>query len=378
VKILNINSYYLSSTVHSEFEKALIERGHTLKTIVPIQNDYKVRDEVNAVVPEHVSIIECFNKIDRPFFGVKQKKIMQAINKFSFDEFDLLHAHSLFTNGYIAYKVYKKFKTPYVVTVRDTDLNIFFKRMVHLRGAGLEILKYASKVIFLSAPYREQLIKKYIPNELKGHLEKKSVIIPNGINKFWLDNANSAKTKDEKIIKLIFAGNIIKRKNLERVIKACDLIKLKGYKVEFQVVGKVLDKSVGRKLLNSDLVKLRGRVNKEELIKYYRESQIFVMPSITESFGLVYAEAMSQGMPVIYSKGQGFDGLFKEGEVGYSVDALNIDDIKDKILLVYDDYNKLSNKCIQNVDVFSWEKLVIHYENEYKGIMGVVNKELIS
>ena len=47
------------------------------------------------------------------------------------------------------------------------------------------------------------------------------------------------------------------------------------------------------------------------------------MTSLGESFGLTYAEAMSQGVPVIYSKGQGFDGQFKEGVVGYHVDPLS-------------------------------------------------------
>ena len=63
--------------------------------------------------------------------------------------------------------------------------------------------------------------------------------------------------------------------------------------------------------------------DKEELIKLYRDSHIFTMPSITESFGLVYAEAMTQALPVVYTKGQGFDGQFPDGEVGYSVEALN-------------------------------------------------------
>ena len=47
------------------------------------------------------------------------------------------------------------------------------------------------------------------------------------------------------------------------------------------------------------------------------------MPSIHESFGRVYAEAMTQGVPVIYSKGQGFDGIYPDGHVGYSVPSRN-------------------------------------------------------
>ena len=42
------------------------------------------------------------------------------------------------------------------------------------------------------------------------------------------------------------------------------------------------------------------------------------MPSITETFGLVYGEALSQGLLIIYTKGQGFDGQIKEKLAGYS------------------------------------------------------------
>lgn len=56
------------------------------------------------------------------------------------------------------------------------------------------------------------------------------------------------------------------------------------------------------------------------------------MPSFTESFGLVYAEAMSQGLPVIYSKGQGFDGQFAEGVVGYHVDAHDPEELCENII----------------------------------------------
>ena len=56
------------------------------------------------------------------------------------------------------------------------------------------------------------------------------------------------------------------------------------------------------------------------------------MPSYTESFGLVYAEAMSQKLPVIYSKGQGFDGQFEEGLVGYHVSPYDVKDIANGIL----------------------------------------------
>jgi glycosyltransferase involved in cell wall biosynthesis len=63
---------------------------------------------------------------------------------------------------------------------------------------------------------------------------------------------------------------------------------------------------------------------KEKLLNNYRNSDIFIMPSYNETFGLVYIEAMSQGLPIIYTQNEGVDGYFKEGSVGYSVKTLMI------------------------------------------------------
>ncbi|HGK7332802.1 TPA: glycosyltransferase [Streptococcus suis] len=66
------------------------------------------------------------------------------------------------------------------------------------------------------------------------------------------------------------------------------------------------------------------------------------MPSFHESFGLVYAEAMSQGMPVIYTRGQGFDGQFEEGVVGFSVDCIDEVEISNKIISIVKGFKFLS------------------------------------
>ena len=77
------------------------------------------------------------------------------------------------------------------------------------------------------------------------------------------------------------------------------------------------------------------------------------MPSKTETFGLVYAEAMSQGLPVIYTRGQGFDGQFEEGEVGYSVDCKDKKEISMKIIDIINNYDVISRNAINLVDRYN-------------------------
>jgi len=62
---------------------------------------------------------------------------------------------------------------------------------------------------------------------------------------------------------------------------------------------------------------------------------------------------MSQGLPVIYTRGQGFDGQFSEGEVGYSVDPNSPDEIASKIKAVLGDYERLSKRALEAADRYT-------------------------
>ena len=93
------------------------------------------------------------------------------------------------------------------------------------------------------------------------------------------------------------------------------------------------------------------------------------MPSFTETFGLVYAEAMSQALPVIYTKNQGFDAQFNEGTVGFHVDPHNKDEIVEKIIKIIDNYDAISNNCVKSVDKFDWRGITNRYTKIYEEII---------
>lgn len=88
---------------------------------------------------------------------------------------------------------------------------------------------------------------------------------------------------------------------------------------------------------------------------------IFVMPSHRETFGLVYIEAMSRGLPVVYTKGQGIDGFFEEGEIGYPVDPAETNAIVTAIENIIMNYSNISKNCIVNSKAFNWSSV----SNEY-------------
>ena len=351
---------------------------------------YNKKININVYVPQHIdSNIETLNINDYPY-NIYSNRIIKSLDKylyftkiikmrkdietkFKMNKTEVIHAHSLFSDGGVAYELYKKYRTPYIVAVRSTDVNQYFKKAKHLKPYVMKIMDNASTIVFLSKSYRDSVIKTYVSKGIKDEIMRKSIIVPNGISAFWLDNiyVNRPTFKIEKeIIELIFVGQINKRKNVESVIRVSEKLRNKtGKKVKLTIVGEAKDKEYYSYVTSIGKFDYKGYCNPEELIKYYRSADIFVMPSINETFGLVYVEAMSQGLPVIYTKGQGFDGQFREGDVGYAVNPHNINDISEKIEIVLRNYDKISKRCTRNAIKFDWDIIAKDYINLYKSII---------
>ena len=77
---------------------------------------------------------------------------------------------------------------------------------------------------------------------------------------------------------------------------------------------------------------------------------------------------MSQGLPVIYSKGQGFDGQFEDGTVGYAVNSLDHNDIAEKIIKIFYDYETKSKNCIELFNKFDWKTIACDYLSLYENL----------
>ncbi len=366
MKVLHINCNYVETKLHRIMIKHLEKIGIDNFVFAPVYNLPEENEENRKVV-----ISKCFKKYDRIFFDYKSKKIRKALlRNYDIGKFDLIHAYTLFTDGNVVYKLKKKYpKMKYVVAIRNTDVNTFFKYMIHLRKRGIKIMKEASAIFFLSKSYKRVVFNKYVPKNIKEELEKKTYIIPNGIDDFWISNCY--KTKDmksnSKNVNIIYAGRIDKNKNIETTQETLKMLRDNGYNTQFSIVGKIENQKIFKKIINYQNTKYYGEKNKEELMKLYRKNDIFVMPSFSETFGLVYAEAMSQGLPVIYTRGQGFDGQFGDGIVGYSVDPKSKNEIADKIKIILRKYREISGNCIKKVNKFEWDKIVNKYKKIYEG-----------
>ena len=372
MRVLHINISYTVSLLHQTMIEHLNQLGIRSKVFVPTY------DRTKSIVEceDYVTLCECFKKWDRFFYFKKQKKIINAVlENYDVSFFNAIHAYTLFTDGNVAMELSKKYGIPYVVAIRNTDVNIFFKKMIHLRSHGVKILRNASAIFFLSPAYRETVLAKYVPKEYKEEIKNKSYIIPNGIDDFWLKNANNKNIEEtaelikKKELRGIYVGNIDANKNVELTLKALEMFAKEGWKCTLTAVGKIIDRKVYDQLCGySSFCYVRPQ-KKEELIRYYRENDVFIMPSHTETFGLVYAEAISQGLPVIYTNGQGFDGQFAEGEVGYHVNDNNVQDVVQKIRMIINDYKDISLNCTIASSKYDWNIISKRYRDIYLKIL---------
>lgn len=384
MKVLHICSYYNTSSLYKYLFKSIsnIDKNIEQMIYIPMAKGGSLCPEDHGTVRSKTSDYdrvkhiykEVFNKNDRYIFSLKNLKMYRGLLKnINIDDIDYIHAHSLFANGNIAYKLKKQKNIKYIVAVRATDIEVFFKRMIHLRNLGINIMKNADKIIFISHNLKKEVIDKYVPKKYKREIEEKSLVIPNGIDSFWFENKEdlSYRSIEDRRLKLIYIGTLHKRKNVDKIIEVFEGLNDKNIDTSLEIIGGGPEKEeIALKIRQSKYNNLCNMItwtnNREELLEKYRNSDIFIMPSVKETFGISYLEAMSQGKPIIYTENDGIDGYFNQGDVGFSVKPNDIDSIITCIKKIINDYKDISKRCIDYSNEFSWDKIAEKYIEIYK------------
>ena len=319
-----------------------------------------------------------FGTVDRLFFHYRYEKVYRrALSRYAGQLFDLLHAHSLFSNGYVAWKLSQQMKRPFIVAVRDTDINVFFAKMPHLRALGRAILRDAARVVFLSPVYRDEALRPYLSESEFEAMLAKSVVLPNGVDAFWLQNKGVAKTPPEGEINLLLVGQIIKRKNIPAAAEAAKALNARGVRAALTVVGKPVNARLAASLRAMAHVTLLPARPQNELLPLYRAADIFILPSPRETFGLVYAEALTQGLPVLYSRKQGFDGQFEAGVVGYPIDPHDPSEMADRVEDILKNYRAISENCLRGCARFDWTDICSAYQALYEQVTSPIARKVI-
>ena len=260
--------------------------------------------------------------------------------------YDLLHIHSIFTySSMVAMPISRYCKIPYIVRplghLCDWSLqqNTFVKKQ-YLKTIGFSSINNSSAIHFTTEQEEEEA-------KPLG-LRPKSLVIPLGITPpVQIPNASSHVRRSLKIPDhapiILFLSRIHPKKGLEYLIPALGQL-MTSYHFHFIIAGEGQEeyKNYIIKLLENYSLKDRshlvGFVEGEEKNELMQGSDIFVLTSHSENFGVVVLEAMASGLPVLLTQGVALASNIQKNQLGYVCD-LSIESITQKLKDFLDNYH---------------------------------------
>ena len=282
------------------------------------------------------------------------------------DEFDVIHAHDWLTyNAGIAAK--RLSGKPLVVHVhatsfdRSSDNNID-TRVYEIEKRGMEA---ADKVITVSDLTRNIVITKY------GIDPAKVVTVHNAV-----DFSGRSEVKVEKGVKdkvVTFLGRITFQKGPEYFIEAAAKVLKRCDNVRFVMAGSgdMMNRSIRQvaRLGISDRFHFTGFLRGNEVQKMFALSDVYVMPSVSEPFGISPLEAMRSGVPSVISRQSGAAEVLK---YAFKVDFWDVDAMADEIyaLLQYPALSQFASKFgYDEVNTLKWNNAAAKIKSVYESVV---------
>ena len=187
------------------------------------------------------------------------------------------------------------------------------------------------------------------------------------------DNGNIEVSKDfseTHKFSFLYAGKLIRRKNIDLLIETVS----ENTDITLDVIGDGEQRQDLEKLVNhlqvNDRVHFLGTKNREEVLERMHRADVFCMPSVKETFGLVYIEAMRQGCITIGTLNEGIDGIIQDGKNGFLCKPTKdgVQEVIQRIQKLSEtDLSKISKEAIQTGITFSEKNVSIQYLNLVKG-----------
>ena len=200
---------------------------------------------------------------------------------------------------------------------------------------------------------------------------ERSIVIPPGID---FSHIQKIKPSDE-VSDIIFVGRLIKEKNVDILIKSISIIKEKNPNISCLIIGEGPERSKLEKLVDdlkiNDNINFKGFMeNHDYIIGYMKSSNVFVLPSVREGFGIVVIESNACGIPVVVVDHEmnAAKDLVHEGVNGYKA-TLSPEDISDKIIKSIENKDKMKASCIDSSKGYDWNKIVDDLEKVYLEII---------
>jgi N-acetyl-alpha-D-glucosaminyl L-malate synthase BshA len=356
-----------SGVVATELGIALANRGHEVHFVTYKQ---PVRLELlnNNIFFHEVHVPEYPLFQYQPYELALSSKLVDTIK---LHHIDLLHVHYAIPHAYAGYMAKKMLEeegiyVPMVTTLHGTDITLVGKHPFYKPAVTFSINE-SDIVTSVSQNLKERTLEIF---DIKGEIE----VIPNFIDakKYSTSFTDCQRTNmardNERIVTHI--SNFRKVKRIPDVIKVFHKIQ-KTIPSKLIMVGDGPEKAgaeiLCEKLGISDSVIFLG--NSNEIDKILCFSDLFLLPSESESFGLAALEAMINKTPVISSNAGGIPEVNTDGVTGFLSDVGDIEDMAENALVILGKDETLKNfkrNAVNEAQKFDILKVLPRYEEVYE------------
>ncbi len=358
-------TYGGSSTIASELGIELLNCGHEVHFICyDLPN--KIKKSINQVNFHKVDVVSYPLFRFPPYTMALASKMYECMIKY---KLDILHVHYAIphsTSAYLAREMAGKCGTKIVTTLHGTDI-----RLLGLDPGYRDITRFSiekSDGVTAVSRYLQQITLQQL--NVSNHIE----VIYNFVDtKKFIPHDNDNQKK--KIKKITHISNFRPIKNIPHIIQTFYLIQQK-ISAKLQLVGDGPEKEKAERLVKT--MKIEDKVDflgaRDDIENILVNSDLFLLLSESESFGLSVIEAMSCCVPVIATNAGGLPEIIKNNKNGFLVEIGDISKASEiAIKILTDDYlskrvGEYSRKYVK--ENFSKEKIVAEYEKFYEKVLG--------
>ncbi len=289
------------------------------------------------------------------------------------NRYDVINTHFAVPSGPIGYLLGKIFRVPNILSLHGGDIydpskklsphrNFFFKRVVKF------ILNRADFIVAQSSNTRDNTIKYYNP-------DKEISIIPLAFHPPELPEKTRKDLgiADDDFV-LITIGRIVKRKAIDVALNA--FAGLDNSRIKMFILGDGPEKefleNLCRELGIEERVRFLGFVDDETKYSYLKNSDLFILTSLHEGFGIVFMESMYVGLPIVCTNHGGQVDFLKHEENALLINVGDIDACRKSIERYISDkglYKKCSKNNLNDIKKFTAASVAGRYLDLFNGSM---------
>jgi len=278
--------------------------------------------------------------------------------------FDIVHAHMLPRDGHAGLLVARALGVPLALTIHGTDIFHYFipgrepwPRNVMIAREADALMAVSSLLMSRVSPYRGE----------RGI----SQVVPNGV-----DLSLVPQETDNRPRAVLSVGTLKARKCMDRTLEAFArladtypdaMLTIVGIgEMEAQLKARIAELKLEHR------VRLTGGLPHEEVMQLMAQSDLFVLPSWGEGYGIVYIEAMAAGCIAVGAKDEGIEDTITDGENGFLVPAGDIDAVERVMRRVFeqrDTYDELRERGRRDARELTWARNAQTVESIYLKVL---------